>query len=93
MKIVVIGAGPGGEAAARKAAQLGAQVTLIEKAQSGGVCLNRGCIPSKTLLSYAKKYHDAGQISRAGRATGGSTPLRTAGQRVVRFGVSAATTR
>lgn len=50
-EIVVVGAGPGGYAAAFYAADLGKKVTLIERdKQLGGVCLNRGCIPSKALL-------------------------------------------
>ena len=49
--IVILGAGPGGYVAAIRAAQLGAQVTLIENQELGGVCLNWGCIPSKALLS------------------------------------------
>ncbi len=53
-KIVVIGGGPGGYVAAIRAAQLGAQVTLIERDRIGGTCLNRGCIPTKVLLSDAK---------------------------------------
>jgi len=54
MRVVVIGAGPGGEAAAKEAARRGAQVTLVEKRELGGVCLNRGCIPSKVLLEGAR---------------------------------------
>src|SRR5665213_4537489 len=50
-EIVVVGAGPGGYAAAFYAADLGMKVTLIEREKRlGGVCLNRGCIPSKALL-------------------------------------------
>src|SRR5471030_594356 len=50
-EIVVVGAGPGGYAAAFYAADLGKKVILIEKEKKlGGVCLNRGCIPSKALL-------------------------------------------
>ena len=50
-EIVVVGAGPGGYAAAFYAADLGKQVILIERERRlGGVCLNRGCIPSKALL-------------------------------------------
>ena len=52
--MVVIGAGPGGYVAAIRSAQLGAKVTLIEKDKIGGTCLNRGCIPTKALLSDAK---------------------------------------
>lgn len=51
--IAVIGAGPGGYPAAIKAAQLGKRVALIEAGEMGGTCLNRGCIPSKTLISNA----------------------------------------
>ncbi|MDR1123453.1 MAG: dihydrolipoyl dehydrogenase [Elusimicrobiota bacterium] len=57
-KIVVIGAGPGGYPAALKAAALGAEVVLIEKYEPGGVCLNCGCIPSKSLLDAAHRFHD-----------------------------------
>ena len=51
--VVVLGAGPGGYPAAIRAAQLGASVALVEKEQLGGTCLNRGCIPSKTLIAAA----------------------------------------
>lgn len=55
-KIIVIGGGPAGYPAALQAAALGAQVTLIEKNKLGGVCLNCGCIPSKSLLDAAHKF-------------------------------------
>ncbi len=58
-KIVVIGGGPAGYPAALKAASLGAQVTLIEKNQLGGVCLNCGCIPSKSFLEGAHRFQTA----------------------------------
>lgn len=51
MRLAIIGAGPGGYVAAIKAAQLGAQVTVIEDTEVGGTCLNRGCIPTKALLA------------------------------------------
>ncbi len=51
--IVVIGGGPGGERAARRCAQKGSKVALIEKEYIGGICLNWGCIPSKALLASA----------------------------------------
>lgn len=54
--ILVLGAGPGGYVAAIKAAQLGAKVAIIEKEKVGGICLNHGCIPTKTLLKSAKVY-------------------------------------
>lgn len=53
-KITIIGAGPGGYIAAIRAAQLGADVTVIEKDNVGGVCLNWGCIPSKVLITTAE---------------------------------------
>ena len=49
-KLIVIGAGPGGYVAAIRAAQLGLKTAIVEKEYMGGVCLNWGCIPSKTLL-------------------------------------------
>lgn len=55
-KVIVIGGGPAGYPAALQAAALGAQVTLIEKDKLGGVCLNCGCIPSKSLLDVAHKF-------------------------------------
>lgn len=56
--LIVIGGGPGGYVAAIKAAQLGGKVAVIEKEKLGGVCLNWGCIPTKTLLKTAKLYED-----------------------------------
>lgn len=58
-KTIVIGAGPGGYTAAIRAAQLGQNVTIIEKEYIGGVCLNIGCIPSKALITAAHRYHYA----------------------------------
>jgi dihydrolipoamide dehydrogenase len=57
--VIVIGGGPGGYVAAIRAAQLGAKVLLIEKEKLGGTCLNRGCIPTKAMLSDAKLYDQA----------------------------------
>ena len=51
--VAIIGGGPGGYVAAIKAAQLGGKVCLIEKGELGGTCLNRGCIPTKTLFAVA----------------------------------------
>lgn len=53
-ELIVIGGGPAGYLAAERAAHKGLSVLLIEKNQLGGVCLNEGCIPSKTLLNSAK---------------------------------------
>jgi dihydrolipoamide dehydrogenase len=52
-KVVVLGGGPAGNVAAFRAAQLGAEVTMVERAQLGGTCLNWGCIPTKALLATA----------------------------------------
>lgn len=57
--VIVIGGGPGGYLAAKRAAQGGLSVALFEKSALGGVCLNEGCVPSKTLLNSAKLYDHA----------------------------------
>src|ERR1039457_2088561 len=54
--LVVIGGGPGGYVAAIRAAQLGLSVAVIEKDALGGVCLNWGCIPSKSLIHHASEF-------------------------------------
>src|SRR6187397_397792 len=66
-QLVVIGAGPGGYAAAFFAADLGMQVTLVDtELNPGGVCLFRGCIPSKALLHVAKLIGEAKHSSAWG---------------------------
>ena len=66
-ELVVIGSGPGGYTAAFRAADLGMQVTLIDKNYNlGGVCLNKGCIPSKSLLHLAKGINDVSELKDAG---------------------------
>ncbi len=65
-RMIIIGAGPGGYVAAIRAAQLGAQVTVVEEQAVGGVCLNWGCIPSKTLLNLV----DLGERARHAEAWG-----------------------
>lgn len=57
-EVIVIGGGPGGYVAAIRAAQLGKDVTLVEEADLGGICLNHGCIPSKALIHAASFAHD-----------------------------------
>jgi len=54
MDVVIVGGGPGGYVAAIRAAQLGLKVVLVEKEHLGGVCLNWGCIPTKSLLRNAE---------------------------------------
>jgi dihydrolipoamide dehydrogenase len=66
-RVAVVGAGPGGYAAAFYAADLGMQVTLIDPEKNpGGVCLYRGCIPSKALLHVAKVIDEAGHAAEWG---------------------------
>lgn len=56
--ITVIGGGPGGYESAIKAAQLGKKVCIVESTHFGGVCLNEGCIPTKTLIKTANVFHE-----------------------------------
>lgn len=62
--VAIIGAGPAGYVAAIRAAQLGATVSLIEKDEVGGVCLSRGCVPTKALLESANLLS---KIAKAGK--------------------------
>ncbi|MGG5328958.1 dihydrolipoyl dehydrogenase [Enterococcus sp. AZ163] len=64
--VAIIGGGPGGYVAAIRAAQLGAKVTLIEKNQLGGTCLNVGCIPTKALLQSAEALEQVKQAKKFG---------------------------
>src|SRR6266511_710530 len=67
VQVVVLGAGPGGYAAAFYAADLGMQVALVDEEKNpGGVCLYRGCIPSKALLHVAKVIDEAKHASAWG---------------------------
>jgi dihydrolipoamide dehydrogenase len=66
-EVVVVGAGPGGYAAAFYAADHGKKVVLVERDQRlGGVCLNRGCIPSKALLHATKLLVEAREAAHRG---------------------------
>ena len=66
-QVVVLGGGPGGYTAAFRAADLGKQVTLVERYPVlGGVCLNVGCIPSKTLLHVAQVLNEAKEVAKSG---------------------------
>ena len=65
--LVVLGAGPGGYTAAFRASDLGKKVLMIDKdINIGGVCLNRGCIPSKSLLHIAKVTNEVESLSKMG---------------------------
>jgi len=65
-RVVVLGGGPAGDVAALRAAQLGADVVLLERAELGGTCLNWGCIPTKSLLAGADLLRKIRQASDFG---------------------------
>lgn len=65
-QLIVIGAGPGGYMAALRAAKLGLRTAVVESREAGGTCLNRGCVPTKTILHASQIYRDA----RAGACAG-----------------------
>jgi dihydrolipoamide dehydrogenase len=69
-RVIVIGGGVGGYPAALRAARLGAEVTLVEKEKIGGVCLNKGCIPTKVFLHSASIYREIKRASLFGLNTG-----------------------
>ncbi len=71
VRIVIIGGGPGGYVAGIRAAQRGADVTVVEKDLIGGTCLNRGCIPTKALLGSIEALHKARSGAEFGFAVGG----------------------
>lgn len=64
--LVVIGAGPGGYVAAIKAARRGMKVAVVERREAGGTCLNRGCIPAKTLMHSARLYREMSLCEQLG---------------------------
>ena len=69
--LIIIGGGPAGYISAERAGALGKRVLLVEQAQIGGVCLNEGCIPTKTLLYSSKLYHQARNSQTFGVTTTG----------------------
>ena len=73
--ICIIGGGPGGYVAAIRAARQGAKVCLIERDALGGTCLNRGCIPTKTLLQTAHFYSACREMEAFGVSPGGAAHL------------------
>lgn len=66
MKLAVLGSGPGGYVAAIKAAQLNAEVTVIEDTEVGGTCLNRGCIPTKAMLASSELLSKSRELGTFG---------------------------
>ncbi|MEW5912609.1 MAG: NAD(P)/FAD-dependent oxidoreductase [Thermodesulfobacteriota bacterium] len=73
--LVVIGAGPGGVAAAIRGAQLGASVAIIEQGQWGGLCLNQACIPTKFLAAAAERLETSPLASGEGEKGGEALDL------------------
>jgi len=65
-RLTIIGAGPGGYVAAIRAAQRGAQVTVVEESEVGGTCLNWGCIPTKTLIASTEALEQARNAAEFG---------------------------
>jgi len=72
MKLAILGSGPGGYVAAVRAAQLGAEVTVIEEDEVGGTCLNWGCIPTKSLVSSSEMFFRAKRLQEFGIETTGT---------------------
>ncbi|HAJ26080.1 MAG TPA: hypothetical protein DCG53_02345 [Syntrophus sp. (in: bacteria)] len=68
--LIVIGGGPGGHAAAEEAARYGVRVCIVEKAQWGGTCTHRGCVPTKALLVCSKHFAELKKLNRLGVAVG-----------------------
>lgn len=64
--LLIVGAGPGGYVAARKAAKLGMSVVIIDKGPLGGTCINRGCIPTKAMLHAATLYREIRECGKFG---------------------------
>ena len=64
--LIVLGAGPGGYVAAIRAAQLGLKTAVVERDRPGGVCLNVGCIPSKTLIDQARIFAERAALTDMG---------------------------
>ena len=73
-RIVIVGGGPGGYEAALVAAQLGAEVTVIDRDGLGGACVLTGCVPSKTLIATAEVMTQAAECTKLGVGMGDGTP-------------------
>jgi dihydrolipoamide dehydrogenase len=83
--VLVIGSGPGGYVAAIRASQLGKKVGIVEMDKMGGVCLNRGCIPTKAVLKSAHAVHELADFKELGinvelKGTDGSQAVKRATQ-------------
>ena len=73
--IIIIGGGPGGYVAAIRAAQMGGRVAVVEMERVGGCCLNRGCIPTKTLYRSVEDYLDVQHAEQFGIEVQGEIKL------------------
>src|SRR4026208_1530066 len=71
--VVVLGSGPAGYVCAIRLAQLGKKVTVIDRDEVGGVCLNRGCIPSKALIYAGTLYEKIPHLEEMGITTKGAS--------------------
>ena len=81
--LAIIGGGPGGYVAAERAGAAGLSVILFEKKELGGVCLNEGCIPTKTLLYSAKVFDYTRHADKYGvNVDGSSIDFRSEERRV-----------
>ena len=78
VKLTIIGAGPGGYVAAIRAAQKGAQVTVVESSEVGGTCLNWGCVPTKTLIASAEALEHVRRANELGLEIGGTVSYNLA---------------
>ncbi len=67
--VLILGAGPGGYAAAIRAGQLGLKTIVVEGEKPGGTCLNVGCIPSKAMIHVAEEFHKATSFATSGKST------------------------
>lgn len=81
--VVVLGSGPGGYVAAIRASQLGKKVAIVEMDKLGGVCLNRGCIPTKAVLKAAHSVHELADMKEYGievdlKSLNGATAVKRA---------------
>jgi dihydrolipoamide dehydrogenase len=74
--VVVVGGGIGGYTAAMRASQLGRSVVLVEKAELGGVCLNRGCIPSKAMITAAERLTQIKEAEELGIEVSGDVSVQ-----------------
>ena len=80
--IIIVGGGTAGLVAAAGAAALGAKAALIERSALGGECLWTGCVPSKALIAFARKYRDGGRRTGEGSWADAVTWLRSARDRI-----------